>query len=222
MLRSGRSSKKLLWISLNCSEDSQWKSVCCESAGVGASRLSPVWICLTGYIAHAPPVVLGPLVGLILGDLHRHFDRRYVKLVWMGLARSLVPAANVIIGFHRRGPRFAITTGVKPDVAVELSLCRLPLRYQMGITFLFSVMSGVMSRCDRMAANADTNRIERVNYLALLALGIFYFLCAFPANLLPVPEHAKTAIDVLPARLIDGLGVAGGIASHRLRRAAES
>jgi mannose/fructose/N-acetylgalactosamine-specific phosphotransferase system component IIC len=26
----------------------------------------------------------------------------------------------------------------------------------MGITFLFSVMSGVMSRCDRMAANADT------------------------------------------------------------------
>ena len=80
----------------------------------------------------------------------------------------------------------------------------------MGITFLFSVMSGVMSRCDRMAANADTNGIERVNYLALLALGIFYFLCAF----LPIyfgAEHAKTAIDVLPARLIDGLGVAGGI-----------
>jgi PTS system N-acetylgalactosamine-specific IIC component len=52
--------------------------------------------------------------------------------------------------------------------------------------------------------------IERVNYLALLALGIFYFLCAF----LPIyfgAEHAKTAIDVLPERLIDGLGVAGGI-----------
>ncbi len=67
-----------------------------------------------------------------------------------------------------------------------------------------------MSRCDRMAANADTRGIERVNYLALLALGIFYFLCAF----LPIyfgAEHAKTAIDVLPARLIDGLGVAGGI-----------
>ena len=61
-----------------------------------------------------------------------------------------------------------------------------------------------------MAANADTNGIERVNYLALLALGIFYFLCAF----LPIyfgAEHAKTAIDVLPERLIDGLGVAGGI-----------
>ena len=79
----------------------------------------------------------------------------------------------------------------------------------MGITFLFSVMSGVMSRCDKMAANADTG-IERINYLALLALGTFYFLCAF----LPIyfgADHAKTLIDVLPARLIDGLGVAGGI-----------
>ncbi len=49
-----------------------------------------------------------------------------------------------------------------------------------------------------------------MNYLALLALGTFYFLCAF----LPIyfgAEHAKTIIDVLPQRLIDGLGVAGGI-----------
>jgi PTS system N-acetylgalactosamine-specific EIIC component, Man family (TC 4.A.6.1.4) len=40
-------------------------------------------------------------------------------------------------------------------------------------------MSGVMSRCDRMAANADTRGIERVNYLALLALGTFYFSVLF-------------------------------------------
>ena len=40
-----------------------------------------------------------------------------------------------------------------------------------------------------MAENADTRGIERVNYLALLALGTFYFLCAF----LPIyfgAEHA--------------------------------
>ena len=119
------------------------------------------------------PVVLGPLVGLVLGDLHTGIlTGGTLELVWMGLA----PLAGV----------------------------------QMGITFLFSVMSGVMSRCDRMAENADTRGIERVNYLALLALGTFYFLCAF----LPIyfgAEHAKTIIDVLPQRLIDGLGVAGGI-----------
>ena len=98
---------------------------------------------------------------------------------------------------------------MKPDVAVGVAV-PFAVAVQMGITFLFSVMSGVMSRCDRMAENADTRGIERVNYLALLALGTFYFLCAF----LPIyfgAEHAKTIIDVLPQRLIDGLGVAGGI-----------
>ena len=81
----------------------------------------------------------------------------------------------------------------------------------MGITFLFSVMSGVMSRCDRMAENADTRDIERVNYLALLALGTFYFLCAFLLST-SARNMQKTIIDVLPQRLIyDGLGVAGGI-----------
>ncbi len=146
------------------------------------------------------PVVLGPLVGLVLGDLHTGIlTGGTLELVWMGLAPLAgAQPPNVIIGTIV-GTAFAITTGVKPDVAV-----------QMGITFLFSVMSGVMSRCDRMAENADTRGIERVNYLALLALGIFYFLCAF----LPIyfgAEHAKTIIDVLPQRLIDGLGVAGGI-----------
>ena len=159
------------------------------------------------------PVVLGPLVGLILGDLHTGIlTGGTLELVWMGLAPLAgAQPPNVIIGTIV-GTTFAITTGVKPDVAVGVAV-PFAVAVQMGITFLFSVMSGVMSRCDRMAANADTRGIEQVNYLALLALlalGIFYFLCAF----LPIyfgAEHAKTAIDVLPERLIDGLGVAGGI-----------
>ena len=64
-----------------------------------------------------------------------------------------------------------------------------------------------MSRCDRMAEQGDVRGIERVNYLALLALGSFYFLCAFLPTYFGA-EHAKTAIDVLPARLIDGIGFA--------------
>ena len=140
------------------------------------------------------PVVLGPLVGLVLGDLHTGIlTGGTLELVWMGLAPLAgAQPPNVIIGTIV-GTAFAITTGVKPDVAVGVAV-PFAVAVQMGITFLFSVMSGVMSRCDRMAENADTRGIERVNYLALLALGTFYFLCAF-----------------LPQRLIDGLGVAGGI-----------
>lgn len=114
------------------------------------------------------PVVLGPLVGLVLGDLHTGIlTGGTLELVWMGLAPLAgAQPPNVIIGTIV-GTAFAITTGVKPDVAVGVAV-PFAVAVQMGITFLFSVMSGVMSRCDRMAENADTRGIERVNYLALL------------------------------------------------------
>ena len=65
------------------------------------------------------PVVLGPLVGLILGDLHTGIlTGGTLELVWMGLAPLAgAQPPNVIIGTIV-GTTFAITTGVKPEVAV--------------------------------------------------------------------------------------------------------
>ncbi|QUJ69499.1 PTS mannose/fructose/sorbose/N-acetylgalactosamine transporter subunit IIC (plasmid) [Photobacterium sp. GJ3] len=156
------------------------------------------------------PVVLGPLVGLILGDLHTGIlVGGTLELVWMGLAPLAgAQPPNVIIGTIV-GTTFAITSGVEAEVAVGVAV-PFAVAVQMGITFLFSAMAPMMSKCDQMAANADTNGIERVNYFALAMLGTFYFLWAF----LPVylgAEHAKVAVEVLPKTLIDGLGVAGGI-----------
>lgn len=156
------------------------------------------------------PVVLGPIVGLILGDLHTGIlVGGTLELVWMGLAPLAgAQPPNVIIGTIV-GATFAITTNVKPEVAVGIAV-PFAIAVQMGITLLFSVMSGIMSHCDKMAEEANARGIELVNYFGLLALGIFYFFCAF----LPIyfgADHAKAAIDLLPTKLLDGLGVAGGI-----------
>ncbi len=156
------------------------------------------------------PVVLGPLVGLILGDLHTGIlVGGTLELVWMGLAPLAgAQPPNVIIGTIV-GTTFAITTNVKPDVAVGVAV-PFAVAVQMGITFLFSAMSAVMSKCDEYARNADTRGIERVNYLGLLVLGSFYFLCAFMPIYLGA-DHAGAIVKMLPANLIDGLGVAGGM-----------
>jgi PTS system N-acetylgalactosamine-specific IIC component len=79
------------------------------------------------------PVVLGPLVGLILGDLHTGIlTGGTLELVWMGLAPLAgAQPPNVIIGTIV-GTAFAISTGVKPDVAVGVAV-RLPLRYRWGL-----------------------------------------------------------------------------------------
>ncbi|WP_087025101.1 PTS N-acetylgalactosamine transporter subunit IIC [Thaumasiovibrio subtropicus] len=156
------------------------------------------------------PVVLGPIVGLILGDLPTGIlVGGTLELVWMGLAPLAgAQPPNVIIGTIV-GTTFAISSGVDADVAVGIAV-PFAVAVQMGITFLFSAMAPMMSKCDQMADNADTKGIERVNYFALLVLGTFYFLWAF----LPIylgAEHAKVAVEALPETLIDGLGVAGGI-----------
>ena len=156
------------------------------------------------------PVVLGPLVGLILGDLGTGvIVGGTLELVWMGLAPLAgAQPPNVIIGTIV-GASFAITTKIEPAAAVGVAV-PFAVAVQMGITFLFSVMSGVMSRCDVYARSADTKGIDMVNYLALLALGTFYFLCAF----LPIyfgAEHAKGLVEALPKTVMDGLGVAGGM-----------
>ena len=92
------------------------------------------------------PVVLGPLVGLVLGDLHTGIlTGGTLELVWMGLAPLAgAQPPNVIIGTIV-GTAFAITTGVKPDVAVGVAV-PFAVAVQMGITFLFSVMSGAPNR----------------------------------------------------------------------------
>ncbi len=78
------------------------------------------------------PVVLGPLVGLILGDLHTGIlTGGTLELVWMGLAPLAgAQPPNVIIGTIV-GTTFAITTGVKPDVAVGVAV-PFAVAVQMG------------------------------------------------------------------------------------------
>ena len=68
------------------------------------------------------PVVLGPLVGLILGDMQTGIlVGGTLELIWMGLAPLAgAQPPNVIIGTIV-GTTFAITTKVEPNVAVGVA-----------------------------------------------------------------------------------------------------
>lgn len=116
------------------------------------------------------PVVLGPLVGLILGDLETGIlVGGTLELVWMGLAPLAgAQPPNVIIGTIV-GTTFAITTGVEPSVAVGIAV-PFAVAVQMGITFLFSAMSPVMSKCDRWLMKRTRRVSRRLTILLLLFL----------------------------------------------------
>ena len=118
------------------------------------------------------PVVLGPLVGW---DLAICDTGILTRVRWNGPDKWPSAGAqppNVIIGTIV-GTAFAIT-GVKPDVAVGVAItfrCRSTDGDYLPV--LGDVWRDVPLR--PMVERPDTRGIERVNYLALLALRHFLF-----------------------------------------------
>jgi PTS system N-acetylgalactosamine-specific IIC component len=156
------------------------------------------------------PIVTGVVVGLILGDFKTGLlAGATLELVWAGM----VPLAgaqppNVVIG-GIIGAAFAILTKQPPEVAVGIAV-PFAVAVQGCITLLFTVYSPIMHKMDAYAAKADTRGIDMLNYLGPVILFVFYFIISF----LPIyfgADKAGAIVNMLPAWLISGLGVAGGI-----------
>ncbi|WP_293959222.1 PTS N-acetylgalactosamine transporter subunit IIC [uncultured Fusobacterium sp.] len=163
-----------------------------------------------GLIHIHRPIVTGAVVGLILGDLRMGLIAgATLELVWMGA----VPVGgaqppNVVVG-GIIGSTFAILTKQDPATAVGIAI-PFAVAVQACITLLFTFFSPVMHKADKYAEEANTSGIERINYLGLVLLFVFYFTVTF----LPISMGAKAAqeiVELLPQWLIDGFGVAGGL-----------
>ncbi|UGA55815.1 PTS N-acetylgalactosamine transporter subunit IIC [Vibrio sp. VB16] len=156
------------------------------------------------------PIVTGPVVGLIMGDYQTGLAvGAALELAWLGL----VPIAgaqppNVTIGAVV-GTAFAIKGGFSPEVVVGIALPFAILMQQL-IVLQFTVFSGLMHKADDLAAQGDDKGIARINYLGMLSLGVLYFVTAA----LPVyfgEEVANAIIQYVPAGIITGLKIAGGL-----------
>ena len=166
--------------------------------------------CFDGLFHIHRPLVTGCVVGLILGDMKTGLIvGASLELVWMGM----VPLAgaqppNVVIG-GIMGTSFAILAKLEPTAAIGLAV-PFAVAVQGLITLMFTAFSPVMHKADKYAENADTKAIERINYLGLLVLFVFYFVIAFLPILLGA-DAATALVQAMPTWLIDGLNVAGGI-----------
>ncbi|BET97352.1 PTS N-acetylgalactosamine transporter subunit IIC [Xenorhabdus taiwanensis] len=156
------------------------------------------------------PIVIGPLVGLVLGDVQTGLlVGGTLELVWMGM----VPLAgaqppNVVIG-GVIGTTFAIMAHTDPKVAIGIAV-PFSIAVQGCITLLFTIYSPMMHKCDEMVKKLNWRGVEWVNYFGMLILFLFYFIVAF----LPIyfgADAASTMVRKAPQWLLDGLAVAGGM-----------
>lgn len=156
------------------------------------------------------PIIVSTLTGLILGDVQLGLlTGGITELAFAGLtpAGGTQPPNPVLAGVM--STVIAYTTKTEATGAMALAL---PFSFLMQyiILFCYSTFSFFMKGADQAAAEADTNKIVKINLIctSIIALlyGIVVFLCGYVAQ-----DAMKTFVEILPEWLTHGFEVAGGI-----------
>ena len=120
------------------------------------------------------PIVMGPVVGLILGDLNTGLivGGTYQLMTIGNMPVGGAQPPNAVIG-GIMATVLAISLNMDPAGAVGAAI-PFALLGQYGITLLFTVMSPMMTKADKFAEEADYKGIDRLNYMAMGILGLIF------------------------------------------------
>ena len=156
------------------------------------------------------PIVSGAVIGAILGDLQTGLivGGTYQLMTIGNMPVGGAQPPNAVIG-GIMAVIFAISSRLEPAAAVGLAV-PFSLIGQYCVTFVFTLMSPLMSKADKYAENADTKGIEKLNYGAMAALGLFFVVVA---GLLGGSALGTTLSNLSDkySWFMDGLSAAGGM-----------
>lgn len=157
------------------------------------------------------PIITGPVVGLILGDLQTGLmigamvETMFLATVFVGTA---VPPDTTMAAAIATA--FAVFAGGETEVAIASAL---PIAVIGGLvtTLQYSLVNvAIMHIADKYAEKANVNGIVRMNYVALAFNAVFYGLPTFLAVYFGA-EYVTPLIAMIPDNVITALGVGGGM-----------
>ena len=157
------------------------------------------------------PIVMGPVVGLILGDVQTGLiiGGSYQLMTIGSMPVGGAQPPNAVIG-GIMATVFGITMNIsEPQAALALAI-PFALLGQYAVTIVFTVTSGFMAKADKFAEEADTKGIEHLNYLTMTILGVLFAIIVV-IGLIAGEAIGETLTEVLPEWVWTGLGVAGGM-----------
>lgn len=156
------------------------------------------------------PIVSGAVVGAILGDLQTGLivGGTYQLMTIGNMPVGGAQPPNAVIG-GIMAVVFAIASKLDPAAAVGLAV-PFALIGQYCVTLLFTAMSPLMSVADKYADSSDAKGIERLNYLAMGALGLFFAIVVVLGLVGgSVLGDKLAALSTEFAWFMNGLGAAG-------------
>ena len=158
------------------------------------------------------PIVSGAVIGAILGDLPTGLivGGTYQLMTIGNMPVGGAQPPNAVIG-GVMATVFAISSHLDTTAAVGLAV-PFALIGQYMVTFLFTLMSPMMSKADQLAAKGDTKGIVRLNYIAMALLGLlFAVVCTL--GMLGGSAMGTTLSNLAEkfSWVMAGLGAAGGM-----------
>lgn len=156
------------------------------------------------------PLVLGPLVGLVLGDLTQGvIIGATLELIFMGNIKVGAAIPPDVVTGGVLGTAFAIISGKGPAIALAIAV-PVSIVAEMVISGLFVFRAVLNKKFDQYAEDGDYRKIQRLHIvsglLRPLLMGIIILLA------LQLGAGAmKSFLDMIPAWVQSGLQVAGNM-----------
>ncbi len=159
------------------------------------------------------PIVMGPLVGSILGDIKTGLivGATYQLMTIGNMPVGGAQPPNAVIG-GIMSVIFAITAGFEPNAAVAAAI-PFALLGQYGVTLIFTVMAPLMAKADRYADEANPKGIERLNYASMAGIGTIFGIIVV-LFFIGGAKFGTQIVEKIPDTFMHGLGVAGGMMKY--------
>ena len=156
------------------------------------------------------PLVLGPLVGLVLGDVSQGIIiGATLELIFMGNIKVGAAIPPDVITGGVLGTAFAILSGKGPAVALALAV-PISILAEMVVSSLFIFRSGFNKKFIQFAEQGDYKKLQRLHIasglLKPLLMGLITFL-----TLQLGADVMKAFLDQIPPWVHSGLEVAGNM-----------
>jgi fructoselysine and glucoselysine-specific PTS system IID component len=156
------------------------------------------------------PLVLGPLVGLVLGDVTQGvMIGATLELIFMGNIKVGAAIPPDIITGGVLGTAFAIMAHKGPAIALALAV-PISILSEMVISGLFVFRSIFNKKFNQLAEEGDYKNIQRLHILSGLLKPLLMGIIIFVALQLG-SAAIKSFLDLIPAWVQSGLQVAGNM-----------
>lgn len=166
---------------------------------------------LIGFTMLNRPIVIGPLVGLFLGDLHTGvvvgaaLEAVFMGVVNIGGASAAEPGIATAVG-----TAFAIMLGKGTEVALTLALPIGILGLQIKTVLYIFLVGMFAKRFDQLAAEGKQGQIVTLHYGLWAVNWFLYSLVAF-LGILFGSNAVSALLDAIPQVVMNGLAVCGGL-----------